>query len=74
MKNSLLKKTLSIVVSLSLVMAFSLPATALAADNDVDVANNHAAAGAAKAVSDITIDGVSLKMVSRYSDGFETII
>lgn len=59
MKNSLLKKTLSIVVSLSLVMAFSLPATALAADNDVDVANNHAAAGAAKAVSDIIIDGVS---------------
>ena len=59
MKRSLLKKTLSVILALSLATAFSLPATALAVDSDVDVANNHAATGSAKTVSDITIDGVN---------------
>ena len=57
MMHQYLKKSLSVLVALMLVFAFSLPATAFAAKPEVQV-DNHTAAGEQKTLTQIRIDDV----------------
>lgn len=66
-----MKRILALVASLALVAAFALPATALAAQSEVEV-ENHTAAGQT-AISGISIDGVDAPAAGQPLDDEATV-